>query len=155
MMISSTIIINKLLRIQNNIHLKNHHLLFYHRSGFNVGKLSSSLSSSFCIQNHQQQRSLSSTSTTSTSTTIESSSSKRNCDKLDLTFSNTEQAYRSKTTFELIRAIAVLYVSSFDTLVYNHDKVSVVLVFLGFDLIFNFYPPPKKTVIKMVKTFNG
>nr|XP_027201270.1 proline dehydrogenase 1, mitochondrial-like [Dermatophagoides pteronyssinus] len=123
MMISSTIIINKLLRIQNNFHSKNHHLLFYHRSGFNVGKLSSSLSSSFCIQNHQQQRSLSSTSTTSTSTTIESSSSKRNCDKLDLTFSNTEQAYRSKTTFELIRAIAVLYVSSFDTLVYNHDKL--------------------------------
>ncbi|KAH9493345.1 hypothetical protein DERF_014097 [Dermatophagoides farinae] len=77
------------------------------------------------IQNHQihhhhhcHTRTLSST--TTTTTTVGKNSIR---DKLDLTFSDTEQAYRSKTTFELIRAIAILYVSSFDTLVFNHDML--------------------------------
>lgn len=81
------------------------------------------------IQNHQIHHhrhchtrtfSSSSSTTTTTTTTVGKNSIR---DKLDLTFSDTEQAYRSKTTFELIRAIAILYVSSFDTLVFNHDMV--------------------------------
>lgn len=44
-------------------------------------------------------------------------------DTLDLTFRDTKQAYKSKTTAELLRAVIVLYISSFDTLVYNHAKV--------------------------------
>lgn len=86
--------------------------------------------------------------------TLSSVDSRKNYyDKLDTTFTNTEQAYRSKTTFELIRAIAVLYVSSFDTLVYNHDKVwNFWVVFLKNLIIFAFF---NYQAIKMVPTFNG
>ena len=52
------------------------------------------------------------------------SSSPRKLDQIDLTFRNTEQAYKSKTSFELFRAIVVLWVSQFDFIVYNHVKVS-------------------------------
>ncbi|KPM06402.1 proline dehydrogenase 1, mitochondrial-like protein [Sarcoptes scabiei] len=56
----------------------------------------------------------------SKSTILSSQISCRKLDQLDMTFTNTEQAYRSKTTYELIRAIVVLYLSSFDVLVYSH-----------------------------------
>jgi hypothetical protein len=45
-------------------------------------------------------------------------------DPLDLSFSNTKQVYKSKTTFELARALLVLKLSSFDFLIHNHKKVS-------------------------------
>lgn len=48
-------------------------------------------------------------------------------DPLDLTFSNTKQAYKSKTTLELVRALIVLKLSSYDILIDNHAKVSLVL----------------------------
>lgn len=44
-------------------------------------------------------------------------------DPLDLTFSNTKEAYKSKTTSELIRALLVLKLSSYDVLINNHAKV--------------------------------
>ena len=44
-------------------------------------------------------------------------------DKIDLTFSNTKQAYKSKRTYELFRGILVLTISQFDFIVQNHDKV--------------------------------
>ena len=47
----------------------------------------------------------------------------RKLDPLDLTFRNTKQAYKSKTTYELLRAIFVLKISQFDILVYNHAVV--------------------------------
>lgn len=48
-----------------------------------------------------------------------------NCPKeqLDLSFTNTRNAYKSKTTFELLRAMLVLKLSSYDILVKNHKKV--------------------------------
>lgn len=53
-----------------------------------------------------------------------SSSGPPNRDPLDLTFSNTKDAYKSKTTGELVRALVVLKLSSYDFLVFNHTKVS-------------------------------
>ena len=47
----------------------------------------------------------------------------RRIDPLDLTFHNTKQAYKSKKTSELLRAVFVLYLSQFDSLVFNHAKV--------------------------------
>jgi len=47
----------------------------------------------------------------------------RKVDPLDLTFSNTKEAYKSKTTFELVRALLVLKLSSYGFLVNNHAKV--------------------------------
>ena len=44
-------------------------------------------------------------------------------EKLDLTFTDTKEAYKSKRTSELIRACLVLKLSSFDFLVQNHEKV--------------------------------
>lgn len=52
-----------------------------------------------------------------------SSPSRSPKDPLDLTFSDTKQAYKSKTTPELIRALVVLKLSSFDFLVNNSTKV--------------------------------
>lgn len=45
-------------------------------------------------------------------------------DKLDLTFTDSKEAYKSKKTSELIRAYLVLKLSSFDYIVLNHDKVA-------------------------------
>lgn len=45
-------------------------------------------------------------------------------DELDLTFENTKSAYKSKTTWELIRALTVLKLSTIDYLVENNQKVS-------------------------------
>lgn len=45
-------------------------------------------------------------------------------DKLDLTFNDTKNAYKSKRTSELVRAYIVLKLSSYDILVKNHKKVS-------------------------------
>ena len=61
-------------------------------------------------------------------------------DPLDLTFSNTKQAYKSKTTLELIRALVVLKLSSYGFLIDNHAKVSLVLEKKSkpFDLMFRF-----------------
>ncbi|GIY73398.1 uncharacterized protein CDAR_493601 [Caerostris darwini] len=46
-------------------------------------------------------------------------------DELDLKFENTKNAYKSKTTWELIRALMVLKLSSYDYLVENNQKVSL------------------------------
>lgn len=46
-------------------------------------------------------------------------------DPLDLTFSDTKQVYKSKTSYELARALVVLKLSSFDFLINNHKKVSL------------------------------
>lgn len=48
---------------------------------------------------------------------------KKPFEKLDLTFSDTKEAYKSKRTSELIRACLVLKLSSFNYLVQNHEKV--------------------------------
>ncbi|CAM6031333.1 unnamed protein product, partial [Sphagnum compactum] len=42
---------------------------------------------------------------------------------LDLSFSNTRDAYKSKTTNQLLRALLVLKLSSYDFLVNNHSKL--------------------------------
>ncbi|CAL1274052.1 unnamed protein product [Larinioides sclopetarius] len=44
-------------------------------------------------------------------------------DALDLTFDNTKDAYKSKTTWELIRALMVLKLSTYDYLVDNNQKL--------------------------------
>ena len=44
-------------------------------------------------------------------------------DPLDLTFSDTKQAFKSKTTLELLRGWFVLKLTTYDYLVYNHAKV--------------------------------
>ncbi|GFQ92962.1 uncharacterized protein TNCT_247951 [Trichonephila clavata] len=44
-------------------------------------------------------------------------------DELDLSFENTKDAYKSKSTWELIRALTVLKLSTFDFLVENNQKV--------------------------------
>lgn len=46
--------------------------------------------------------------------------------KLDLTFSDTKEAYQSKTTAELFRAIFILQISQFKFLVHNHEKVIII-----------------------------
>ncbi|GBM41134.1 hypothetical protein AVEN_21080-1 [Araneus ventricosus] len=43
-------------------------------------------------------------------------------DALDLTFENAKDAYKSKTTWELIRAFMVLKLSTYDYLVENNQK---------------------------------
>lgn len=45
---------------------------------------------------------------------------------LDLTFSNTKEAYKSKTSAELIRTLFVLKLSSYDFLIENHPRVSAL-----------------------------
>lgn len=52
-------------------------------------------------------------------------------DKLDLTFSNTKDAYKSKTTSELIRALLVLKLSSYDILINNHARVRKMSLKIG------------------------
>ena len=47
-------------------------------------------------------------------------------DPLDLTFSNTKEAYKSKTTGELTRALLVLKLSSYAFLINNHKRVREV-----------------------------
>lgn len=44
-------------------------------------------------------------------------------DVLDLTFSDTKAAYKSKTNYELLRALIVLKLTSYDFLTRNHAKV--------------------------------
>ncbi|XP_035208773.1 proline dehydrogenase 1, mitochondrial-like isoform X2 [Stegodyphus dumicola] len=44
-------------------------------------------------------------------------------DSLDLTFENTKDAFKSKTTWELIRGLFVLKLSTYDYLVENHEKL--------------------------------
>ena len=44
--------------------------------------------------------------------------------KLDLSFRDTEEAYRSKPTWELLRALSVLKISSYDFFVDRTDTVS-------------------------------
>ena len=50
-------------------------------------------------------------------------------DELDLTFENTKDAYKSKTTWELMRALMVLKLTTIDYLVENHQKVSIFFYF--------------------------
>lgn len=51
----------------------------------------------------------------------------RRLDPLDLTFRDTKQAYKSKTTYELLRAIFVLKLSQFDFIVFNNAMVRLTL----------------------------
>ena len=44
--------------------------------------------------------------------------------KLDLTFTDTKEAYKSKKTSDLIRACLILKLSQFKFLVQNHEKVN-------------------------------
>ncbi|XP_035207312.1 proline dehydrogenase 1, mitochondrial-like isoform X1 [Stegodyphus dumicola] len=44
-------------------------------------------------------------------------------DELDLTFENTKDAYKSKTTWELVRALMVLKLTTFDYLVENNQQL--------------------------------
>jgi proline dehydrogenase len=44
-------------------------------------------------------------------------------DNLDLTFNDARQAYRSKSTWEILRAWIVFKLCSIDSLVENNDKV--------------------------------
>lgn len=55
-------------------------------------------------------------------------------DELDLTFENTKNAYKSKTTWELIRALTVLKLTTFDYLVENNQKVSFILILFPTEL---------------------
>ena len=66
----------------------------------------------------------SSSSVPSTRTTATTKINHRRRDEIDLTFRNTAQAFKSKRTSELIRAIIVLTLSKFDILVYNYAIVS-------------------------------
>lgn len=50
-------------------------------------------------------------------------------DPLDLTFSDTKQAFKSKTTLELLRGWFVLKLTTYDYLVYNHAKVCLRFTF--------------------------
>ena len=58
-----------------------------------------------------------------TGSTISNENEKTPFEKLDLTFTNTKEAYKSKKMSDLIRACLVLKLSSFDYLVQNHEKV--------------------------------
>ena len=49
-------------------------------------------------------------------------------DPLDLSFSNTKEAYKSKATFELIRAWFVLKLSSYNFIIEHNAKVSDIEV---------------------------
>lgn len=46
-------------------------------------------------------------------------------DVLDLTFTDTRAAYKSKTNYELLRALIVLKLTSYDFLTRNHTKVRI------------------------------
>lgn len=71
-----------------------------------------------------------STLSSSSSTTTKATASAVKLDTIDLTFKDTEQAYKSKKTSELVRAILVLYISSFDVIINNHVAVSISLFYL-------------------------
>lgn len=64
------------------------------------------------------------TCTESTVTTEKNVQIQSNREPLDLSFENTVEAFKSKTTWEIIRAILVLKLSTIDYLVENHQKVS-------------------------------
>lgn len=49
---------------------------------------------------------------------------KRRVDPLDISFSDTHAAFKSKTTWELVRALFVYVVCSFESLVAVNDKVN-------------------------------
>ncbi|XP_054710128.1 proline dehydrogenase 1, mitochondrial-like [Uloborus diversus] len=55
----------------------------------------------------------------------------RQTDPLDLTFENSKDAYKSKTTWEIFRAIVVLKLSTIDFLVENHQMASLCKAVLG------------------------
>lgn len=85
-----------------------------------------------CLQNHgssysmdQRIHSITQPNSVPTPASVASNSvlKKRKKDPLDLSFTNTKDAYKSKYTFELVRAYVVLTMSSFDFLVKNQDKV--------------------------------
>lgn len=72
---------------------------------------------------------LKSTSSVITTDSVESSEQEKfQKDELDLTFENTKDAYKSKTTSELIRALVVLKLSTYDYLVENNKRVSIIIV---------------------------
>lgn len=51
-----------------------------------------------------------------------------NREDLDLSFEDTKKAFKSKTTWEIIRAILVLRLSTIDYLVLNHHKVIIIKI---------------------------
>lgn len=54
---------------------------------------------------------------------------KRRKDVLDLTFTNTKEAYKNKTSYELLRALVVLKLTSYDFVTNNHAKVRYITSF--------------------------
>lgn len=48
-------------------------------------------------------------------------------DEIDMDFSDTKQAYKSKTNYELLRACAILKLCTFNYLVFHHAVVSKLL----------------------------
>lgn len=72
-----------------------------------------------------------------TADTVTDGEEKFQKDKLDLTFENTKDAYKSKTTWELIRALMVLKLSTYDFLAENNQQVSVTC--MDFILVCNIY----------------
>ncbi len=50
---------------------------------------------------------------------------KKRVDKLDLSFLNHEAAFKSKSTWEVLRALLVFQMCSIGTLVDNNEKVSM------------------------------
>lgn len=56
---------------------------------------------------------------------VSSDTQKFQKDELDLTFENTKDAYKSKTTWELLRAFLVLKLTTYDYLVENNQRVSI------------------------------
>lgn len=60
-------------------------------------------------------------------------------DKLDLGFNDNIAAFKSKTTMELIRGLFVYTVCSFDFIVENNMKVSLLFFLFDFNDKFNFY----------------
>lgn len=67
----------------------------------------------------------SSASVVTSETTVETTQTEkaRLPDPLDLTFEDTKSAYKSKTTWELFRALLVLKLTKYDYLVENHQKL--------------------------------
>lgn len=65
-----------------------------------------------------------------TTSSPESNVTQSSKDPLDLSFENTVEAFKSKTTWEIIRAILVLRLSTIDYLVENHEKVCIYIFFV-------------------------
>ncbi|GFT33109.1 uncharacterized protein TNCV_1264711 [Trichonephila clavipes] len=75
-------------------------------------------------------------------------------DELDLSFENTKDAYKSKSTWELIRALTVLKLSTFDFLVENNQKVNKNASFI-YSFPFHFRPVPFCVIVVLNYSTEG